>query len=209
MMKPLKYLANGSSSTRTVEETGKPIDVTALDEPRGTLTVIIESEKEYHRQESPGLMTIDELYDERLDTSLSRALSLLADGIGLLREAFEALPDERLASDDAMLHFHGLLKEFFACREIGDGYGVVVNSIWAAAENKTASGELYTREQIAALRRTLTQLREEPALTFEQGRRLAKSLRSAGLKTRPPALDVVDDLLEGLVGDQPARGGDV
>jgi hypothetical protein len=206
MMKPLKYLANGSSSTSTVEERGKPIDATALDEPRGSLTLIIESEKEYRRQESAGLMTVDELYNERLDTSLSRALSLLAEGIALLSEAFEAFPDERLASDDAMLHFHALLKELFACREIGDGYGVVVNSIWAAAENKTASGELYTREQIAALRGTLTQLREEPALTFEHGRKLARSLRSAGLETRPPALDVVDDLLGGLMGDQ---GGDV
>jgi len=78
-------------------------------------------------------VTNEELYhslDSLPSSQLGSALRVVAVALQHVDSAMELLGDrDRIGSDDAMHHYQVLLPELFACRSIGEGFGLVVSSL--------------------------------------------------------------------------------
>jgi len=85
-----------------------------------------------------------------------------------------------------MLRLQVLLPELFCCREIGDGFGAIVNALKYSFAN--ASGNLFTRGQLETIVRVLSTLSNEPFLRFETAVDLISDLEDSGLDVDPPVI---------------------
>ncbi len=110
---------------------------------------------------------IDRLYDAVPGTSstMVRALELLkqaSDDLVTARKTENPMDASRLVPRVQLI-----LPKLFACRSIGDGFGVVINSVHFAFTN--LRGTPLTPNQLNAVWRVLRELRDRPAMSLEQG----------------------------------------
>lgn len=132
---------------------------------------------------------IDLLYPATTTTKsdLLKALGLLADGIGFLERArAETRTGNVLVADRFVQRFQRLLPDLFSARAIGDGFGVVVNSIHIAFINQ--HGRPLSLDQLTALWRVLKELRTRPYLTFDQALEYIEQIEDAELQVDPAIL---------------------
>jgi hypothetical protein len=141
---------------------------------------------------SPSTTTPEDLYpDPTVSPILTRVMELLRECITQM-DAAESATDT-LSADDAVMHVQTLLPELFAGRALGEGIASVIVAVFYALQN--LRGQPMTREQIIEVRWCLKRLHKEPFLLFSDALGLIIALDSKGLKTEPPALAIVQDLL--------------
>jgi hypothetical protein len=132
---------------------------------------------------------IDKLYpaEKNSASDLIAALGLLAEAIGLLERARAAARDkEVIPADRYWQRFQVLLPDLFVRRKIGDGYGVVINSLHFACINQ--HGRPLSFEQLTTVWRVVKELRNSPFVSFEQGLKYVSELEECDLAVDPPVL---------------------
>ncbi len=140
---------------------------------------------------------IDSLYPESsvVRPILRHALSGLAAAKEAAAESLEALKrGELISSDESMQRLQALLPELFYCRDLGDGFGAIVNALKFSFEN--AHGTPFSEGQIRLIGQVFERLRQEPFLHFEQAAELVAKLEDAGLTVDPPGLAALGELLD-------------
>jgi hypothetical protein len=121
------------------------------------------------------------------------ALSLLADSIEVLGEA--RIADQKkdvVTADRYVERFQANLPGLFALRKIGDGYGVIVNSLHFAFISQR--GKPLSFEQLTTVWRVVRELRNAPFVLFERALDYVEELEKCGLKVDPP---IISELLKG------------
>lgn len=151
------------------------------EEEKGSIPVS-PSEPEEVKETSP--LSIDELYPgvDETDGNLSRAKRVLRTCIEHCREAREHLEEgDGLKSDNEMVHVQNRLPDLFTFREFGDGFGMVVDALLTAFEN--LDDMPCDLQQIKAVRRVLSDLRDRPFMSSKKAVDLTLQLEEAGLDT--------------------------
>jgi hypothetical protein len=132
------------------------------------------------------------LYTEH--SFLSSAIQLLEEGIKYLNESIKMLnKDDLLSSDDALQRFQALLPELFCCRNLGDGFGAVVNSIFHSLKN--LDGIPLNGKQLEAVLKTVRRIYTEPYIAFNEAVEEIMSLENTELEMEPPYIEFAADLL--------------
>ncbi len=132
---------------------------------------------------------IDKLYPatEGSASDLIRALGLLADAIELLEKARAAARDKEIVTSDRYTQrFKALLPDLFGCRRVGDGYGVIINSLHFALVNQ--HGEPLSFEHLTTAWRVLKGLRNRPFVSFDEAMESVGELEASNLKVDPVVL---------------------
>jgi hypothetical protein len=137
------------------------------------------------------VMDIDRLW-EAVPGTISqtvRALELLKEVSNILAAAQRA--DNPMDADRLIQRAQLALPKLFACRSVGEGFGVIVNSLHYAFVN--LHGTLLRSDQLNAVWRVLRELRDRPVMSLEQGIQRVEELERHGLDVDPAGLA---DLLE-------------
>jgi len=135
---------------------------------------------------------IDKLYpaDKNSASDLIAALGLLADAIGLLEKARVAAREKEMVTADRHIQrFQMLLPGLFAHRKIGDGYGVIINSLHFAFVNQ--HGKPLNFEQLTTVWRVVRELRSAPFVAFDQALKSVGELEDCQLQVDPPILSAL------------------
>jgi hypothetical protein len=139
------------------------------------------------------VIEIDRLYEAAPGTSsnMVRALELLRQASDDLNAAQKA--DDAMEADRLVQRAQLLLPKLFALRSVGDGFGVIVNSLHFAFANRR--GIPLTADQLNVVWRALKELRVRPAMSLEQGIQRVEELEEKGLDVDPADLgDLIGDL---------------
>ena len=140
---------------------------------------------------------IDSLYPELslVRPILGHALGALAAAKEAVQESLEALKrGELISSDESMQRLQALLPELFYCRDLGDGFGAIINAIRFSFEN--AHGTPFSEGQIRLVGLAVERLRQEPFLAFDQAAEFVGRLEDAGLNVDPSAFATLGELLD-------------
>jgi hypothetical protein len=150
-----------------------------------------------HETFKPEPVTIEDIYhspDLVGSPYLRNALLLISEALGVVDSAIELLADgDRVGADDAMQHYQVLLPQLFACRAIGEGFGLVASSLHNAVTR--LRGEPMNEAQVRAVRSVLVALRSGPFLTFDAGMEQVSKLERASLNVDPPKFEYLAELL--------------
>jgi hypothetical protein len=148
------------------------------------------------------VINIDRLYEAPAGTEsqMVRALGLLAECVDLLDQARLEANSDAISSDRLVQRVQSLLDQLFSCRNIGDGFGLIVNSLHFAFLN--LQGIPLTSKQLNGVWRCLKELRTRPALTFDHGLQYVTELEEAGLEIDPSFLG---EILESPSDDESVR----
>jgi hypothetical protein len=131
-----------------------------------------------------------------LQTPLANALKLLQLVHSELFSALSALrSDDLIDSDDRVQRAHAVFRELFCLRNLGDGFGIVINSCLCSLDNKR--GEPLNEKQIIGLAHSVDFLASQPFASAIQGAELAERLEALGLEVYPQEIDVLGDWLIG------------
>lgn len=153
-----------------------------------------------HQEDEPVLtskkqISLEALYpgkEEHSSLIFWSAIKNLQKAIGYLTDAINAEKiREHMSADDAILHFTQLLPKLFCSRSLGDGFGIIVNSIMIAIENR--KGDPLEPEQILAIKRCVEKLKRQPFLAAEEAIKEVISLEEKGLNTDLAELSFVAD----------------
>jgi hypothetical protein len=137
------------------------------------------------------VIEIDRLYEVSPGTSsqIVRALELLKQASDNLAEAQKS--ENPMEADRFVQRVQLVLPKLFAYRSIGDGFGVIINSLHSAFTN--LRGTPLNPEQLNVVWRVLRELRTRPVMPLEQGIQRVEELEERGLEVDLPDLG---DLLE-------------
>jgi len=86
-----------------------------------------------------GEMAIEKLYpfQDQLSPQFATAITLLNTAENNAQEALESFRNgDIIGSDNAIMQLHALLPELFCCRDIGEGFGALINAIYYALANR-------------------------------------------------------------------------
>jgi len=162
-------------------------------ELKGTPVVSIAS----HDRFRPAPVTIDDIYHSPESVGspyLSTALRLMSTALKDIDSAIELLGEgDRIGSDDSMQHYQVLLPELFACRSIGEGFGLIVSSLQNAV--RSLHGQPLDERQIRSVRSVIVALRSEPFMSFDAALAYVSRLEQANLSVDPPNFEYLADLL--------------
>jgi len=129
-------------------------------------------------------------------SSLAIVFKVVPDVVARLHLARESLVQENLiAADDNVCHARALLTELFCCRDLGDGFGMLINGLMIAFENRR--GIPLEATQVQSVVSSLERLLREPALDVNDAADELLALDSSGLQTDPAELDALADLDRG------------
>ena len=147
-------------------------------------------------QTPQGYIATEDLYPDRdiFNPTLSAAIQLLGESLDHINESVRMLLDkDSISSDDALQRFQALLPELFCCRDLGDGFGAIISSIYHAVNNMkpVPLGE----SQLTAIRNILRRIHSEPFIGYEEAIEEIMLLESAGFEVAPPHFKFVADLL--------------
>jgi hypothetical protein len=129
------------------------------------------------------IIPIDRLYEAAPGSTsqIVTALELLKEVCDNLSEARES--DNPIDADRIVQRVQLSLPKLFACRSIGDGFGVIINSLHFAFAN--LNGTPLTSQQLNVVWRVLRELRTRPALSLELGIQRVEELEQCGLEVDP------------------------
>ena len=124
-----------------------------------------------------------------ISPALSNAFILLDDVIDNLNDAKEFIKDgDLVGSDDMMLHISSTLAELFCCREIGEGFAIIIVSLYHAFQNRD-HGAFITIEQINCITKSVKTIRNEPFNSFHKSIDIVMELEDCGLNVTPNHID--------------------
>jgi hypothetical protein len=130
---------------------------------------------------NPRLRTASLRALKRADAGLTSALRLL--GNLATQAAHSTSSDNYVDMDDCLIRLKALLPELFACRTVGDGFGMIINAVfWAITKRQTRP---FLIEEVEVLAQTIQTLREEPMLGASKASRLIDALEDSGLDVEP------------------------
>lgn len=142
-------------------------------------------------------LSIDDLYLETdsEDEGLGGAKRVLGTCIEHCRDAQQhAEEGDWIKSDNEMVHVQNRLPDLFTYRDLGDGFGMVVDALLTVFENQDDMP--CTLPQIKAVRRVLADLRDRPFMSSRKTIDLTLQLENAGLDTDHEAMAPFSDWLE-------------
>lgn len=136
-----------------------------------------------------------ELYPLHADhVLLSTALLLLDEGANYLNDSIRMFDDgDMLGSDDALQGFQALLPELFCCRDLGDGFGAIVNSVFHSLKN--LDGVPLNKKQLQTVRQIVRRIATEPFISLDEALEEIGLLQDAGLEVEPPYFKFAAELL--------------
>lgn len=144
---------------------------------------------------TPSAIPIDVLYPATKESApdVVTALDLLAKAIKLLEDARQAnKKTDMVLADRYVQRFQSSLSSLFERRSIGDGYGVIINSLHFALVNQ--HGQPLSYDQLTASWRILKELRNGPFIQFEEALDRVAELEASGLQVDPVAIsDFLND----------------
>ncbi len=132
------------------------------------------------------VIEIDRLYEHVPGTTsqMVRALELLKQASELLSKAQAA--ETPIEADNFAQRVAMLMPRLFALRSIGDGFGVIINSLHFAFLN--LDGAPPSAEQLNVMWRVVRELRTRPAMPLEHGILSVEELEAHGLAVDAPEL---------------------
>jgi hypothetical protein len=126
---------------------------------------------------------------------LNTALNLLYEADRELDQAVSELrSDNKLEADDATQRFFALLPELFCCRSLGDGFGLIVSSMFHGVQN--LEGMPADEEQLLAFVYTTQFARRHPFCSSETAAQVVEKLSESGLNVDPPGLQLIANELD-------------
>lgn len=128
-----------------------------------------------------------------LSPALVSALSLLTQALQLSAEGAQLLPEDPIAADLNVQSLRPVLRKLFMCRQIGDGFAAVVNSLISALDNNR--GIPLTEPRFSVVQKALLKLRDEPFLSFTSAISVIEDIERAGFSTEPPGFEQLADWL--------------
>lgn len=129
-----------------------------------------------------------------LNPKLATAMQLLEEGVCQLDEAINMfIENNLLSSDDALQRFQALLPELFCCRDLGDGFGAVVNAVFHSLKN--LEGMPANREQLFAIKKIINRIATEPFLSIEEAVDEIILIEKAKLIVEPSNFKFMADML--------------
>jgi len=143
-----------------------------------------------------GRISTEDLYPLRSEMrpELATIFTLLEEGIQIISEAIEAIEEhDTIASDDAIQRFQALLPELFCCRNLGDGFGAVINGIFHCLSN--LHGEPLNLKQLQILKQLVNKIYTEPFLEFNEAVDEIITLEKIGFEIEPKYFAFVGELL--------------
>lgn len=143
-----------------------------------------------------GYISTEDLYPvrEQYNPVLTIAMQLLEEGIDYIKESVRMCLDEDwISSDDAVQRFQALLPEMFCCRDLGDGFGAIISSVYHAINNMNDS--TLNKSQLQAILYIIKRIHTEPFIEYEEAVEEIMHLESAGFEVSPPHFKFVADLL--------------
>lgn len=138
------------------------------------------------------VIEIDRLYEAPAESpsQMLRALELLKQASDFLGQAQKSA--DAMEADRFVQRVQASLPKLFACRSVGDGFGLLINSIYYAFVN--LRGNPLSQEQVRVMWRVLRELRARPAMSADQGIERVAELEGAGLVVDPPDIgELVED----------------
>ncbi|MEP6535374.1 MAG: hypothetical protein ABJF23_08670 [Bryobacteraceae bacterium] len=127
---------------------------------------------------------------------VGRAPELLRSSIELSERAVECMADgDTISADDYTQRLQPVLRELFCCRALGDGFGIVVNSLIWGLHNR--HGAVVEARHIKAIHSVLSAVCSEPFLSSDSAVDLALQLEDAGLDLTPTGFDLFTEPLNG------------
>ncbi|TWT13804.1 hypothetical protein [Reyranella sp. CPCC 100927] len=140
----------------------------------------------------------DKLYtnQDSFDVGVGQARARLGVVIEVVQDALDAFNrDEMFDADNALMLLHAHMAELFAHRAIGDGFGLVIASVFHALRN--AATEPPRRDRILCIKRIMQTLREGIFLTFDDANLLINDLEDLDMKPYPTNLVEIGHLADG------------
>lgn len=189
---------NGHKDTTTPSSEGAISYVTreGIDEDEEKESIPISpSEPEEVEETSP--LSIDELYPgvDDTDGSLSRAKRVLRTCIEHCREAQNyAEEGDQIKSDNEMVYVQNRLPDLFTYRDLGDGFGMVVDALLTSFEN--LDDMPCNLQQMKTVRRVLSDLRDRPFMSSGKAVDLTLQLEDAEFDTDHEAMAPFSEWLE-------------
>lgn len=165
---------------------------TTMTEPVKARARVTDSDKKQSFDE----MDIDKLYPSKeiLSPLFAAAIKLTEKAFKYSTEALESFKaNDQITSDDSMTKLLALLPELFCCKEIGDGYGAIVLSLFHALKNN--DGSFLNKDQLININYTLKRLNSEPLMTFESALELLNALEEADLSIESKEFDYLSEVL--------------
>jgi len=152
--------------------------------------------------DSPGIpqkqISIEELYpewEEHASAAFRNAMQNLRKSLGFINDALSSEKQgESVAADDSVLHFTQLLPKLFCSRSLGDGFGMIINALMIAIQNRL--GNPLETSQILAIKHCLEKLRNQPFMSVEEAVSEVILLEGQGLNPDLPELGHVADIPE-------------
>jgi hypothetical protein len=148
-------------------------------------------------QPSPEAFPTSKLYssEEKRGVELGNSIRLLTEALKFAKEALELYQEENIfGSEDSMQKIHLLLPELFCCRELGDGFGLIVMGLYHAHDS--LDGEPFNEKQILEIKHLLRVLLDEPYLSTELALDRVLNLELVGLKVSPKRIDSQQETLD-------------
>ena len=125
---------------------------------------------------------------------LINALRFLASAVQCLAESLQAANDgDAIQSDLQVQALRPLLRKLFMFRELGDGFGAVIDALISALDNNR--GAPLDVHQLVTLRRTLLTVLQQPFLSFGDAINAIENIESAGFSTIPPGFEQLAEWL--------------
>ena len=126
------------------------------------------------------------------------ALKLLREAEENAERALEAAKEgDELGADDATYAIKPLLPELFCCRQLGEGFGLIVSGLLSAFQN--LSGQAMNVDQIKAVAACIRWLRVEPRASLESADDQIATLEAVGLNPDPAG---IEDLVGAIIPDE-------
>ena len=108
-----------------------------------------------------------------------------------------------ISYDEQMMRVRVGLRELFALREIGDGFGSIVNAVlWSVSIQE----EPLTRRQLQVVILALQELSRRPLMHFDSAMAVIDELEDAGLATECDFIDSLLDVEEANISMDAAEG---
>jgi hypothetical protein len=139
---------------------------------------------------------LSELYPltHELKPELGAAISLLEEGINHIDVAINMIiENDIISSDDAIQRFQALLPELFCCRNLGDGFGAIVTSIFNSLTN--LEGVPANLEQLEVIRKITARILTEPFIVFDEAVDEIMLFEKVGLISESSHFEFIADLL--------------
>jgi hypothetical protein len=157
-------------------------------------SITVEKENVIQRTDAK-VLSPAELYPDlqAQDGRVIQALLLLRECGDYLQSAIRIDPKtDFIGYDEKMMRARNSLRRLYALREIGDGFGAVINAMIWALRNKDS--ETLTSRQISTVVEVLNQLRKKPLLHFDSSMNLLDQLEDSDLNIEPPFMDLLTEV---------------